>query len=107
MGNNNEACKDIIDILLDENNTDPITLVDTDGQSTKFEQIAVIPFEEKIYCILRPVSKIKEVDLKDDEAIVFYVDEESDEEPALIVESDYEKATAVFDKYYDLLAEGQ
>ena len=34
---------DILDILLDEDNRDPITLVDADGRAIDFEQVAVIP----------------------------------------------------------------
>ena len=39
----------IIDILLDEVNKDPIVLVDENGKKLTFEQIAVIPYNDVIY----------------------------------------------------------
>lgn len=96
---------DIIDILLDEENKDPIVLVDSNGRKIAFEQIAVIPYNEKLYCVLKPMDKIENV--ADDEAIVFYVDEGENEEDelALKVETDELTAMEVFEKYYDLLDE--
>jgi uncharacterized protein YrzB (UPF0473 family) len=98
---NNKNRKKILDILLDESNTDPIVLVDTDGKKLAFEQVAVIPYDQKIYCILKPIDEIK--DVEDDEAIVFYVDEGNSEDPVLMVETDEMKAIDVFEEYYDML----
>lgn len=36
---------DIIDVLLDEDNKDPIVLMDEKGRQLTFEQVAVIPYE--------------------------------------------------------------
>lgn len=91
---------DIYDVLLDEENKDPIVLVDGNGRKTAFEQIAVIPYNEKLYCILKPVDKMENV--ADDEAIVFFVDEKGDEN-VLEVETDELTAMEVFAQYYDLL----
>ena len=96
---------DILDILLDEDNKDPIILLDNTGRRLTFEQIAVIPYNEKIYCVLRPMDKIDNV--QDDEAIVFYVDEKEGEEPVLMVETDEKTAIDVFDEYYNLLDEAE
>ena len=95
--------RDIIDILLDEDNKDPIVLVDSNGKKLSFEQIAVIPHNDKIYCVLKPIDKIENV--QDDEAIVFYVDEKEGQEPTLMVETDEKVAMDVFDEYYNLLDE--
>jgi len=95
--------EDILDILLDEDNKDPIVLIDNNGRRLTFEQIAVIPYNEKIYCVLKPVDKIDNI--QDDEAIVFYVDEKEGEEPVLMVETDEKIAINVFDEYYNLLDE--
>ena len=93
--------EDILDILLDEDNKDPIILLDNNGRKLTFEQIAVIPYNEKIYCVLKPIDKIENVN--DDEAIVFYVEEREGEEPVLMVETDEKTAISVFDEYYNLL----
>ncbi len=97
--------EDILDILLDEDNKDPIVLLDNNGRRLTFEQIAVIPYNEKIYCVLKPVDKIDNV--QDDEAIVFYVEEKEGEEPVLMVETDEKTAINVFDEYYNLLDEAE
>lgn len=95
--------QNVIDILLDENNKDPLVLVDGNGRQISFEQIAVIPFNNKIYCVLKPIDKIENIN--DDEAIVFYVHEEAGKEPVLMVEADEKVAMDVFDEYYNLLDE--
>lgn len=91
---------DIIDVLLDEENKEPIILVDGNGRELEFEQIAVIPYKEKLYCVLKPIDKIENV--ADDEAIVFYV-EEGGKQPVLKVETDELTAIEVFEEYYNLL----
>ena len=101
------AQMDILDVLLDENNKEPIVLMDDKGKKLSFEQIAVIPYNNKIYCVLKPIDKIENV--QDDEAIVFYVDEKEGREPVLMVETDEKTAINVFGEYYNLLdqAEGK
>ena len=89
----------ILDILLDEENKEPLVLTSEDQRLT-FEQVAVIPFDEKVYAILKPVDPIDGI--AEDEAVVFYVDEEHD---SLQVEDNEEKAKAVFYEYYRLLDE--
>ena len=95
--------EEILDILLDEDNKDPIVLIDNNGRRLSFEQIAVIPYNDKIYCVLKPIDKIDNIE--DDEAIVFYVEEEEGKEPVLMVETDEKTAISVFDEYYNLLDE--
>lgn len=102
---NNDENMDIIDILLDENNKEPIVLVDGNNRKIAFEQIAVIPYIEKIYCILKPVDYVDGIE--DDEAVVFYVDEPEGEEPGLKVETDELTAIHVFEEYYNLLEESE
>ena len=92
---------DIIDILLDEDNREPLIFTANDGRKIAFEQIAVIPYD-KIYCILKPIDHID--NFADDEAVVFFVDETS-EEPVLQVETNELTAIKVFEEYYDLLEE--
>lgn len=95
-----ESEVDLVDVLLDMDNKDPIVLVDGSGKRISFEQIAVIPYNDKIYCVLKPIDKIDNV--QDDEAIVFYVDEKNGEK-VLMVETDEKVAISVFDEYYNLL----
>lgn len=95
---------DLLDVLLDENNTAPIYMYDSNGNQLQFEQVAVIPYgEDDLYCILKPITKIPGV--KDDEAIVFLVDEDENGEAILKVEGREEIAISVFDQYYNLVEE--
>ncbi len=96
---------DVLDVLLDESNKDDIILQDEKGKKIRFSQIAVIPYNEKLYAVLKPVDKIDNV--ADDEAIVFVVEESADGTNVLKVETDEETAIAVFDEYYNLVEESE
>lgn len=95
---------DLLDVLLDEENTAPIYMFDDKGRQLKFEQVAVIPYgEEDLYAILKPLTKLEGI--ADDEAIVFKVEEDDKGESYLRVEDKEEIAIAVFDQYYNLIEE--
>lgn len=98
---------DLLDILLDKENKDPITLMDEKGKQISFEQIAMIVHEvkkeKKLFAILKPVDKIE--GLNDNDAIVFLVDQDKDGNTVLKIEEDEDVAIDVFDEYYDLLEE--
>ena len=81
-----------IDRFFDENNFDNITLEDNNGKSIEFEQIAIVDYDESYYAILKPVSKIDNVE--EDEVLVFRIDEEKDE---LAYVDDEALAEKVFD----------
>lgn len=100
---------DLLDVLLDQDNKEPIVLMDETGKQMTFEQVAVIPYEvrkeKRLYCVLKPLDKIEGI--ADDEAIVFLVDTDDQGNSIIRIEEDEEVAIAVFDKYYDLLEEAQ
>ncbi|MDD4111005.1 MAG: hypothetical protein PHS54_05625 [Clostridia bacterium] len=98
-----EQEEDILDILLNEDNDDPVTLYDENEKAVKFEQVAVIPENENIYAILKPLDEMEGV--SDDEAIVFLVDFDEEGHSLLTIEQNEETAIKVFDKYYTLLDE--
>ena len=91
----------LLDILLDEDNEDPITLYDDNDKPIRFDQVAIIPMQDKLYAILKPIDELEGV--ADDEAIVFCVNELPNGEATLEVESDEKTAILVFDEYYKLL----
>ena len=93
----------IIDVLLDANNREPVRLEDEYGHDILFKQVAVIPCNGKLYCILKPITQIDGV--ADDEAMVFYVKEPAQGPPYLKFETDELAAIDVFERYYDLLEE--
>lgn len=94
---------DLLDILLDEDNEEPITLYDENSKPVKFDQVAIIPLDDKLYAILKPLDEIPGV--ADDEAIVFAINENEVGETTLVVETDEPVAMRVFDEYYKLLDE--
>ncbi len=91
----------ILDILLDEDNEDPITLYDENDKAIKFDQVAIIPLKEKLYAILKPIDEMEGV--ADDEAIVFVVNDDENGDATLEIETDEPTAIMVFDEYYKLL----
>ena len=106
---NNEKQLDLLDVLLDQDNKEPIVLMDENGKQMTFEQVAVITYEvrkdKRLYCVLKPLDKIEGIG--EDEAIVFLVDTDDQGNSIIKIEEDEEIAIAVFDKYYDLLEEAR
>ena len=98
---------DLLDVLLDKDNKEPITLMDEKGKQIYFEQIAMIVHEvkkeKKLFAILKPIDKIE--GLGENDAIVFLVDQDKDGNTILKIEEDEDVAMDVFDEYYDLLEE--
>lgn len=88
----------VVDMLLDPDNESPISLVNDNGMEILFDQIAVIPYKEKLYAILKPITKIDGVG--DDEALVFEINIDED---MLFVIYDFDLCDKIFDVYYDLL----
>ena len=92
----------ILDRLLDEDDDENIVLFDMNNEAHEFEQIAVIPYDERIYAIMKPVLQMEGI--ADDEALVFALDEFEDE-CAISIETDDRIANEVFERYYELLDE--
>lgn len=98
--------KDILDVLLDKDNCEPITLTGEDNKETEFEQLSVIPYQDKIYCILKPLTRLDE--LKNINApIVFRVDEKTSGEHYLSLEENVETAQIIYLKYLKLIKESE
>ena len=91
-----------IEKILDENNTDPISLYNENGEQVSFEQIAVIPLDGTVYVMLKPITPVTGVG--EDEALVFEITEIEDEDALVIVDRE-EDVDAVFEEYYKLLRE--
>ena len=94
--------KDILDILCDENNTDPVVLYNEKGEAIVFEQIALIPLQNRLFAILKPVETMAE--MAEDEALVFALTE-GDDGTVLELAEDDAVIDAVFAEYYALLDE--
>jgi len=99
----NEDQENPIRRLLDPKDNGPIVLYDEEDKKIEFEQIALVPYNDKLYTILKPAEKMEGV--ADDEAIVFGFEEDADENEILVVEEDDSIIDAVFDVYNKLLEE--
>ena len=91
-----------IDALFDEENCDPIILFNENGKEISFEQVALIPFNKKVYAILKPIIPMEGVG--ENEALVFSIelDQETNEE-YLLLTADEEIIDEVFKVYEGLL----
>ena len=93
---NNEMS--LIEMLLDPDCEEVIELKNESNEIVKFDQIAVIPLDDKLYAILKPITKIEGVG--EEEAFVFLLDVEND---FISIVYDFDLCDRVFDVYYDLL----
>ena len=94
-----------IDMIFDENNSEPIVMYSEKGDEMKFDQIALIPLDGVAYVILKPLTPyVGGEELAEDEALVFAVTEVGNEDCLEIVEDDA-IIDRVFADYYKLLAE--
>ena len=93
-----EQEKSLLEILTDEEDTGNFVLQGDDGVETEFEQIATIPMEDDVYCILRPLN-VPDLQLDEDEALVFKLEED---ESSLSLVEDEGLAQLVFEEYYKL-----
>lgn len=105
---NKEELKNPIDCLFDENDNSPISLFNEKGEEVKFEQIAIIPIDEQIYAILKPMEEMEGIG--EDEALVFEIveGEAGDGEEGgdfLNLVSDIDIIDKVFDIYNKLMDE--
>ena len=94
--------RDAIDLLLDDECTDDITLYDENNNPVDFEQIAVIPLDDRLFAILKPVEPLEGV--ADDEGIVIEIDEENEE---IYTVNEDEIVDKVFDEYYKMNEENK
>ena len=93
-----------IDALLDENNTDNVTIYDENDKPYEFEQIAIIPHKERLFAILKA---LEDKVANNDYAYVFELKggETEDDEPMLELIDDETLIDEVFNEYYKLLKE--
>jgi hypothetical protein len=95
-----------VDQILDEDYVDNIFLYDDEAdKDVEFEQVALIPIDDDVYVILKPVTPVDGVG--ENEALAFRIDfaPTEEEEDILVVIDDDELVTRIFDEYYERLKE--
>lgn len=106
--NSNKKEPDLLDILLDAENFDPILLSDVNGHMAEFEQVAVIPLGGEIYCLLTPIGEVEGVG--EDDIILFKVvtDRKGESSLEIVFEKDIiDKIFAIYDKMFDDAKKGK
>ena len=99
-----EKEKNILDQILDENNCDNIILYNENGEEVEFEQIAIIPLNDEIYLILKPVITFE--GMSEEEGLVFVIEEyDNDTKFHLCVDDDI--IDQVFEIYNSLCSNNQ
>ena len=93
----------IFDKIYDENNSENVVLYNEHGEPVEFEQVAVIPYEDVVYVILHPVTKLE--GLGEDEGLVFTIVEDEVEGEIMKLVVDEDIIDAVFDIYDRLIEE--
>jgi len=102
--NNEMQPIDLIEVLIDSYNNDPIVLVEENGSKLIFNQVAVVPIDvndiPRLYTLLKPVG----VDgVADDECMVFRVVVDKDANTDIRIEEDEILQKAVYAKYLELV----
>lgn len=93
--------KDPIEALLDPQNTENIKLYDENDNEVEFEQIALIPLNNSVYALLKPVDKMEGV--ADDEAVVFELVDDAENGDTLNIVMEEEVVNQVFDEYKKMI----
>jgi len=86
--------------VIDEDNNDNIFLYNSKHEPIEFEQIFNVSFDDRKFCILKPVVPMKK--MKKDESLVYELVEKDGEGDFIYVE-DTELIDKVFEFYYDEL----
>ncbi len=89
----------MVDKLFDESNTENIKIADEQGVEYEFEQVALIPLADGCYAILKNVTPMDGVE--DDEAFVFYINEDDDELEYVDDEDIVNEVFAEYDKLFE------
>ena len=84
-------------MLLDENCTDNIVLLNDNQEPVELEQIATIPYNDEVYAILKPVIDVPGV--ADNEAFVFLLNYENQ---TIVLVEDENLCDVIFEKYENL-----
>ena len=99
-----EEVKNPIDCLFDEDNNDAIILFNEKGEEIAFEQIALIPKNNKTYVILKPIQPMEGVG--EDEGLVFSIETSNEDgQEYLVLVTNEGVINEVFDVYDKLVEE--
>lgn len=97
--------EDIFDMLMDEDNDNNIVVSFDDGTSEEFEQMALIPNEDKLYAVLRFVKTEDDEDEYDEFLVVRVEADEEYHSHKIVVEEDDEVVDVILDAFFAMIEE--
>lgn len=89
--------RNVIEQILDEENTSNIKIPGQNGEMFTFEQVALIHLEDASYTILHPIAK----DVLPNDVLVFRIEQTADE-ASLVLEENEDVIEECFEEYYRL-----
>lgn len=87
---------ELLDKICDEENNEAIVLTNENGEQIAFEQIALIPQNEALYIIMKPVIPME--GLGEDEGLVFLINETMKSFELVTDEEIIDSVFAVYDR---------
>jgi len=87
---------EVLDKICDEENNEAIVLTNENGEQIAFEQIALIPQNEELYIIMKPVIPME--GLGEDEGLVFLINETMKSFELVTDEEIIDSVFAVYDR---------
>lgn len=98
-----EIQDELLNQLLDPDNTDPIVMFDENDKPVDFEQVAVIPIEDEVYVIMIPAEDAEVEGYEDGAFEVFRVDFDEEAMAILVQVEDGDIIEEVFNAYNELV----
>ncbi len=99
MAENNEKDVELID------DDEVIMLFDDEGKPVNFYEVACIEYKDEFYALMQPVEPLEGMD--EDEALIFKVREEDEENDVFEPVTDESILDAVFNEYLNAVAEAE
>ena len=87
---------ELLDKICDEENNEAIVLTNENGEEIAFEQIAIIPEDDELYIIMKPIQPLE--GLGEDEGLVFLINQGLRRFDLVVDEDIIDRVFAVYDE---------
>lgn len=87
---------ELLDKICDEENNEVVVLTNENGEEIAFEQIALVPMENQLYIIMKPVQPME--GLGEDEGLVFLINQGLRQFELVVDEDIIDRVFTVYDE---------
>ena len=87
---------ELLDKICDEENNEVVVLTNENGEEIAFEQIALVPMENRLYIIMKPVQPME--GLGEDEDLVFLINQGLRQFELVVDEDIIDRVFTVYDE---------